>query len=203
MKFRKFMTAVTLAGIFLTGIGAGIGFVEFCGFEYQGTVVLGEENREETRLVWELGDEKFTSLRPYVADRSTEDITVEKDTKVPEDEVWLDVAYNSAWGKPDLVSYTENVEEWTYEDRTYIGEYMEQVPDGAEDKTGEKLGYAEIWTNHSLDGAEEAEILMKIKDQILKELKEKKFSTYSNPRIFSVKVRVNPSNYKRLEIMNG
>ncbi len=188
MKFRKFMTAVTLTGIFLTGIGAGIGFVEFCGFEYQGAVVLGEENKEETKLVWELGDEEFTSLHPYCG--AAEDITVEKDAKVPKDEVWFDVVYNLAWGEPYLESYTEYEEEdWN--------------PDGTGNRTGGKLGYAHIWTGSSLNEAEEVGIIMKIKDQVLKELKEKKFSTYRCPRIFSVKVRVNPSNYEKLELIIG
>ena len=198
MKFRKFMTAVTLTGIFLTGIGAGVGFVEFCGFEYQGTVVLGEENRKETKLVWELEGEEFDYLYPYVPYRDTEDITVEKDAKVPTDEVWFDVAYNSDWGEPYLESYTEYGEGWTPGDH-----FLEEVPEGRENTEAEKLGYAHIWTEDFLDMTTQAKIVMEIKDRILKELKEKKFSTYSHPRIFSVKVRVNPSNYERLVIMNN
>ena len=62
MRFRKFMVILTLAGIFLAGIGTGVGFVEFCGFEYQGNVVLGKENTEETRLVWELGSHRFIRI---------------------------------------------------------------------------------------------------------------------------------------------
>lgn len=198
MKFRKFMTAVTLIGIFLTGIGAGVGFVEFCGFEYQGTVVLGEENRKETKLVWELEGEKFDYLYPYVPYGDAEDITVEKDAKVPEDEVWFDVVYNSDWGEPYLESYTEYGEGWIPGDH-----FLEEVPEGRENTEAEKLGYAHIWTGDFLDMTTQAKIVMEIKDRILKELKEKKFSTYSHPRIFSVKVRVNPSNYERLVIMNN
>ncbi len=193
MKFRKFMTAVTLTGIFLTGIGAGIGFVEFCDFEYQGNVVMGEENREEARLVWELGDGKFASLHSYVP-YETEDITVQKETKVPKDEVWFDIVYNSAWGEPYLDSHVEYAP----------AEYLEESrSDWTEKESDEKLGYADIWMNHSLEAAEEIKIFMKIKDQFLKELKAKKFSTYSSPRIFSVKVRVNPDNYERLNIVGA
>ena len=193
MRFRKCMTAVTLAGIFLAGIGAGVGFVEFCGFEYQGNVVLGEEATEETRLVWELGDEKFSSLHPYIPDRDTENITVEKDAKVPKDEVWFDVSYNAEYGEPYLETYEEYGETWSFAEESLDGEEKEV-------RVAEKLGYAHIWTRSSVDMGTEAEVIMEIKDRILKELKEKKFSTYSYPRIFSVEVRVNPSNYKLIEI---
>lgn len=194
MKFRKIMAAVTLAGIFLTGIGAGVGFVEFSGFEYQGGVVLGEENEEETRLVWELGDENFISLHPYIPNGDTEDITVEKDAKVPKDEVWFDVVYNLAWGEPYLVSFAEDREVWDSS-----GEYLEER---LSDETDEKLSYAEIWPGRSPGVMEEVKIIMEVKDRFLRELREKKFSTYSYPSIFSVKVRVNPSNYERIELMN-
>lgn len=178
MRFRKYMVILILVGIFLCGLGTGVGFVEFSELEYQGTVVLGEEDTAEKTLVWELGKENYQNLNLRVME-ATEGIEVVEDRKVPKDEIQLVVTYNQSFGEPVLD------EMQVYEEQNGV-------------KT-EKRGLIHLW--FAEDGATEKGIrlFMQSRDQFLNELKEKKFSSYEINRIYRVKVLVNPVNRGKLQ----
>ena len=179
MKIRKYMVITILIGIFLAGIGTGIAFVEYSAFEYEGVVVLGAENTAETRLVWDLGTEKFKELRAYIYRVHDNDIVVQKDSKVPKDKVWFDITYNEESGEPV---------------------FSTDISGGIGSALADREAVAELWFAHTSDM--EINVIMEAKDRILKELKEGKFSNYEYLDIISVKVLVNPSNYELLNIVN-
>lgn len=180
MRFRKYMVILILVGIFLCGLGTGVGFVEFSELEYQGNVVLGKEDTAEKTLVWELGEENCRSLELRVMG-AAEEIEVVEERNVPKDEIQLVVTYNQGLGEPVL-------------DEMQV--YEEQ--DGG--KT-EKRGFVHLW--FAEDGAAENEIrlFMQSRDQILDDLKEKKFSSYELTSIYRVKVLVNPVNRGKLQTL--
>lgn len=176
MKFRKYMVILILTGIFLCGLGTGIGFVEFSDLEYQGTVVLGKEDTAEKTLVWELGKEDYHALNLRVME-AIDGIEVVEDRKVPRDEIQIVVTYNQGFGEP----YLQETEDYEQLNGT---------------KT-EKVGLAHLW--FADDRATAIRFLMQSRDQILSDLKEKKFSTYELNRIYQVKVHVNPVNRAKLQ----
>ncbi|MFR8549076.1 MAG: hypothetical protein ACLVEV_10705 [Lachnospiraceae bacterium] len=179
MTFRKSMAVLILFGVLLTGIGAGIGFAEYSEMEYQGHVSLAGEEMQTKHLVWELGTEKYDTLRPYLYWASN-DIKVTEDKTVPRDEVWFDVTYASAYGEIYL-GHTE-----VYEDTG-----------SSRGKTAE-VG---VYWKDGLEFEEMMQLLMECRDQLLGELKQHKFSTYDFDRSYDVEIRINPANAKLLDVM--
>lgn len=182
MTFRKCMTALILFGVLLGGIGAGVGFAEYSAMEYQGHVILAEDEEATAHLIWDLEDNEYDVLRVYEYHHDNE-ITVIEDKKVPENEVWFDVTY----GKDIADVFLDE-----------MGIYEE--PSG---KAGTKklvAGVGIFWSG-AMETEEAVRLLVKCRDQILGELKEHKFSTYELDRTFDVKIRINPVNADKIDVM--
>lgn len=95
-RLHKISIVVFCVGVLLCGIGAGMMFVEFDGFDYGGKYVLGEpdlrteqidvafEPKEEALSVWGVAG-SYNRLPPKV----------ETDSSIPKDTVRFQVTYNA------------------------------------------------------------------------------------------------------------
>lgn len=178
MKFRKCMVVLILLGIFLCGLGTGIGFAEYSGLEYAGHVELTGDGEKTQRLVWEVDAEEYERLSPYFY---WDDYNVEviKDRSVPRDEVWFDVTCSDTFGNAWL---------------TETAEYKDF------DNDDWKMASVSLYQNDSAGFEDRMRLTMKVRDQILGELKEGKFSTYELRYSSEIEIRIHPDNYEKLEL---
>lgn len=181
MSFRKCMAGVVLAGVFLCGLGTGIAFGEYSTLEYQGNVIVGEENHREKQIVWRVSEKKYAlpeskSLVANLYDMNVQEVI--RDTQVPRGEVWFDISYN------------ENREPCIYIEET-----------GREGKDNETQ-WADVYYTYSESVEAGVRLITECRDRILSELREHKFSTYELANENEVTIRVHPSTAKLLNIVN-
>lgn len=214
-KIQVILLAVFTTGVLFGGIGTGIAFGEYSSMEYGGTVMLGEEYLVTGELMHEfepVPGEKIALNRSYWGTNSGTSILVMDDT-LPMGTICYDVTYNSKLTIPHL-TYWEAEEEDMQEagdtetgdteagngieiDETFVdeGDAGEEEDAGvtAEEKEDKKkskvVGYLELHANYV---GSEFELLMKSKDKILEDMKNKKFNSFETAYITDVKIRINP-----------
>ena len=186
-NYRKILLAVLVTGVLLCGIGTGIAISEYSSFEYLGEKEIGgdtvqTDTFEETLYRGENDDTKV-NVQSYGSDGQK--MTLETSKKVPKDQIQFVVEYNS-----------ENVQD------IHIGkdEYMEYDDYTAEDGTPQICLYVTYYVNPVTVDQNEFTSFMNYKDEILQNLKEKRFYNYTYQTIQSVKVVVNPENKDVVEL---
>ncbi len=178
MRFRKCMVVLILLGIFLGGLGTGIGFAEYSGLEYEGHVELAGEEKKTQRLIWEVDAGEYEQLHPYFY-WDDYDVEVTEDRTVPRDEVWFDITCSEAFGEAELGP----TEEYQH---TGNGTWKEAV--------------VNVCQHGSMGFEEQMRMAVSVRDQFLEELKEGKFSTYDFRSYSEIKIRIHPNNYEKLEL---
>lgn len=174
-KFRISMIVLLLAGVLMGGIGTGAAFVEFSDMEYNGIVWLGAEETEETRLVYEMQDKDVEQIYCYTGMIMEEEPEIITNREVPLDEVWFEVEYNPSYGEPVIENHG------LYENGEYLREDIH------------------IWLYGNR--YDEFDVIMEMKDQILKELKEKKVSSYRFASVTGIRAYVHPGNKDKIHVI--
>ncbi|MBE5955588.1 MAG: hypothetical protein E7253_03960 [Lachnospiraceae bacterium] len=175
---NKIVLGIFLAGILLTGIGAGIAFGEYSQFTYGGEVILGTEKSEVETMeyVIPLSDNKIR-----VNNYTTKPLDLVEDKQLKDGQVRVEVIAN-----PDYVrSFMEYVDYDTNEffdyDPNYISGYDGQI---------------EIHTGRVIN---EFEFVMKCKDDFLQNLKNSVIKNYYLDAVKSVTVKANAKTLEHLE----
>lgn len=179
-NYRIILVLVLVAGVLLCGVGTGVAISEYSSFEYLGQKDLGGDEVitgvfQKTLYRGKNGDGKVY-IQSYGS--GEEKLTLETSKKVPEDQIQFVVEYNPNNVKDIHIDKDVSVEYDEYAEGT---EYAEE--------TGYVTYYlSPVMSNHEFD------VLMNYKDEILQNLKEKRFYDYDYKTIQSIKVVVHPSN---------
>lgn len=186
-NYRKILLLILAIGVLLCGIGTGVAISEYSSFEYLGEKTVGgdelkTDTLEETLYRGENGDAKV-NVRSYGSDG--QEMTLETSKKVPKDQIQFVVEYNS-----------ENVQDIHIDKE----EYMEYDDYTAEDGNPENRRYVTYYVSPVTTDQNEFASFMHYKDEILQNIKEKRFYNYTYKTIQSVKVVVNPANKDVVEL---
>lgn len=166
-NYRKILLIILLIGILLCGVGVGIAFSEWSSFEYLGEKTMGGKEKKTDTLTEKIEEKEGKHTTVYIESLDPEEtaITLETSKKVPEDEIRFIVEYNP-----------NNVKE---------------VHIDKEELEDQSLVYYISPVSSEVDSFE---MFMNCKDELLENIKEKKFYNYTYDTIQSIKVVVHPSN---------
>lgn len=100
-KYRKLFAWIFAAGILISGIGCGIGFMEFMSLEYAGERIVGESEMAVLE-----GEMKFTvssdeNIIPVYMDYGYQFLEIVWDDDVPKDTLRYRIEYNKKVIEPD------------------------------------------------------------------------------------------------------
>lgn len=98
---HKILIGVFCLGVLLCGIGTGVAFTEFSGFEYGGKYILGETDMqtEDFDVTFVPAEDRWTLIGAggaYVAGMGE----IQTDRSIPENTVRFHVTYNAKRAKP-------------------------------------------------------------------------------------------------------
>ena len=175
-------------GILLCGLGCGIAFAQYSGFDYAGEKRIGDENLK-TETVEKDIDSDGTIEIMYPGYRS--DVSVVADENVPIDKINFDVTYNT--NEIDL-----RISKYNDVYTTYTDDYYDDDGNLIDGNEVEKKEIKFVFGTHKDD--RDIDTMFKIKDELLKDIKNKKIGNYYVPGFESIVIRINPSNYDRVEI---
>ncbi len=195
-KLHKVLIGIFAAGVFLGGIGTGVAFGEYSTLEYGGKLLLGEENlvTRDLDYSFEPSQDQTIVIEEYWGGRE-----IIEDSSVPKGIIRYRVTYNEETIRPELVTWDFAEQECEYEGEYTAGEYedakTEKVEEEYERENKKKiiLGIQPNIINDDFD------TVMKNKDKILEELKQKKIFDYDIAYITDVEVRVNPKSLPYLD----
>lgn len=174
-NYRKILALILAIGVLLCGLGTGVALAEYSSFEYLGQKEMGGEEVvtdtfQETLYRGRNGDEK---VYVHAYGSGEEEMTLETSKKVPKDQIQFVVEYN-----PNNVQNIHIARE-----------------DSAEyDEFPEETGYVSYYLTYYMSDHDSFDMMMSYKDEILENLKEKRFYEYDYKTIQSVRVVVHPSN---------
>lgn len=187
---------VLCVGILLCGLGAGISLIEYSSFQYMGKKDIGGDRRETETITRKIGKENKKNEKIYIHcwDVENRNVTIEASETVPKNSLQFVVEYN-----PDNVKQANIRKEVELGDDVYDAvEYAdsEWLENSAVEEKKYSIYYVEPVNTYDSD----LELLFSCKDEILNNLKEKKFYEYKNSTITGVKVLVHPSNEGRVSL---
>lgn len=190
------LVGVLCVGILLCGLGAGISLIEYSSFQYMGKKDIGGDRRETETITRKIGKENKKNEKIYIHcwDVENRNVTIEASETVPKNSLQFVVEYN-----PDNVKQANIRKEVELGDDVYDAvEYAdsEWLENSAVEEKKYSIYYVEPVNTYDSD----LELLFSCKDEILNNLKEKKFYEYKNSTITGVKVLVHPSNEGRVSL---
>lgn len=193
---RIILVGVLCVGILLCGLGAGISLIEYSSFQYMGKKDIGGDRRETETITRKIGKENKKNEKIYIHcwDVENRNVTIEASETVPKNSLQFVVEYN-----PDNVKQANIRKEVELGDDVYDAvEYAdsEWLENSAVEEKKYSIYYVEPVNTYDSD----LELLFSCKDEILNNLKEKKFYEYKNSTITGVKVLVHPSNEGRVSL---
>lgn len=193
---RMILVGVLCVGILLCGLGAGISLIEYSSFQYMGKKDIGGDRRETETITRKIGKENKKNEKIYIHcwDVENRNVTIEASETVPKNSLQFVVEYN-----PDNVKQANIRKEVELGDDIYDAvEYAdsEWLENSAVEEKKYSIYYVEPVSTYDSD----LELLFSCKDEILNNLKEKKFYEYKNSTITGVKVLVHPSNEGRVSL---
>lgn len=168
MSFRKIMAVIICAGIFIIGIGTGISFLEYAGFEYGGSKKLYEGGR--TTDLYTLAfdedeaEEAFIEFLTYSNSVETEVIS---DSTVSQNQIIFEITYHQDYGIP-------NVEKRDSEKNQYT--IMEERE----------------------NAKSELEVFMDYKGHWLDDMKNRVVTDYKRDRGWECNIKVSPDNVGKI-----
>lgn len=165
-KKSKWLVGLFMTGILITGIGCGIAFAEYSSFEFGGETIL-EGSEYFTRTIdykLNLWPNRVNKAMVYL--HVYEDYEFVKDTNLEKDEVQF------------VVHYLSNDTSITPEVHTSgaYGEFYEGL-------------YLDCNLNYYVD---DLELIMRMKDQVLSDFKQRKISSYQNDKVEKVEIHIHP-----------
>lgn len=180
MSLRKVLIILFCVGILFCGIGTGIAFKEYSSFEYLGQKNIGG-NKTDTVILTEDLDKKEGNQRLSVIGVKVEkgNITLETSKKIPKDKIQFVVEYNASNVKDIHVNENRYDEYGCYENEPSWKEYYIS---------------SVVKDNNEIDQ------ILRHKDEVLENIKQKQFYEYNYERIRSIKVVVHPSNKELIDL---
>lgn len=171
MSIRKLLGIIFGIGILLCGIGVGVSIMEYSSFQYLGKKSIGGNDVASKTITEDLYRGSFGNGKVYVHSYYGENktVTIETSKDVPKNKIQFIVEYNPNNVKDIIV----DKEEWEGEDAYYYVTYM---------------------VNAIMAQDNSMEVFFTYKDEILENIKEKRFYEYEYPSISSIKVLIHPSN---------
>lgn len=216
---RKLHTVLLSAfgiGVLLGGIGTGIAIGEYSSLTYKGRVLIGEENLVTKEFDYNFTEENAESVQLSYCnwgDGSLDSLLVEDDT-VPAGTVRYVVTYNEEVVRPKLINWKQERDDegWKSVEKFYDEE------EARGEKAQERATEADADTDEELDAGRrkeperrvvlelrnrwignEFDVIMRNKDQILRDLKQKKIASYEIAEITEVEIHVNPASLSYID----
>lgn len=184
-----------MVGILCCGIGAGVMFQEYSSFKYMGEKELGDGKIEEKTLTKKLYTDKTKKLNTSFITYNQQDgkIKIKTSKKIPEDKVQIKIRYNA--NNVENIHIDQNLyNDDEYGDAIYTDDgYAEENVDVSEDKATGKQTKQQFFIS-AVSRLSGPEYILTYKDEILKNIKERKLYNYVYPQIISVEITVNPIN---------
>lgn len=158
-------------GVLLCGLGCGIAFAQYSAFDYAGERVIGEKNIVSETVQETIDNDSKLIIYPV---GRCDYIDIIADDTVPADKIFFDVEYNS--------------------------EEINLRVDKEEREKSEDIEEPEIdfYFGDYTNGDDIKEMLM-VKDEVLKDLKDRKIGSYKLIDFKSITVRINPANLDRIQ----
>lgn len=178
-KIQTILLGTFLGGVLLGGVGAGIALVEYSSFSYGGEKLIGYENLVTDHFDFQFDPEKGVIVADagYWGERTQTRLMA--DESVPENVVRYEVTYNKKQIEPflDFVPAQEGISGFQ--------------------EAEHKQGMIEFLVSSQ---GSDLEVFMECKDELLKEIKEKKISSYDMAYITKINVLVNPETMEYVEM---
>ena len=187
-----------MAGIICCGIGAGVTFQEYSSFKYM------VEKRKGSNKTKKLN----TSFIAY--NNENENIELKTSKSVPKDKIQIKVRYDADNVK-DI-----HIDKNLYNDDEYIGDdiyidddydensmdnvALENMTQTDESESAQKNPTSQEFFISAVGRMSDIEYVLSYKDEILKNIKERKIYNYVYPQIISVEITVNPENKNLMKI---
>lgn len=193
MSLKKILIGIFMVGILCCGIGAGVMFQEYSSFEYMGEKRIESNKIEEKTLTENLYTDKTKKLNTSVIAYNNEDskMKVKTSKNIPEDKVQIKVRYDA-----DNVRDV-HIDKNLYSEDEYIEE-DEYYDESSEEITKKNPTKQEFFIS-AVGRMSGMELLLSYKDEILKNIKERKIYNYVYPQILSIEITVNPENKNIIE----
>lgn len=171
MKYKKVMAAVFLSGLLMMGIGGGVAFAEFSSLSYGGDISLSGEMKQVT-LQASL-PENTNSVHFYVRGYDSNKICVVGDSSLKKDQISIDVMCD----QEILTPYLQD------EKALYGDDYKEDSENG-------NIVFMISCSYHNNN--RDTFNFFKVKDDLLKGLKERKIYSYSSDVVEEVVIKAPP-----------
>ncbi len=171
----KIVVVVCLAfGVVLGGIGTGIGFVEFSSFTYGGEKSLFKEEKTVTRVTTNvpLGNIGRIELENIYDGHDWIEPEVVFDATIPQGQICYEIVNNQ-------------------KDISYMADSYITYEEEYEDTQGQEGDVYRVYLSQGY-GRNELKVIMEIKDEMLKDIKERKVYSYKTNEMISAKILVNP-----------
>ena len=181
---RKTLGLMFLIGVLVCGFGCGIAFAQFSSFEYAGDRVIGGDETEEKTIVKKISEKGEIVLSGVI---TGDEVNIVEDESVPMDEIAFDIVYD-----PSLIEPAVGTDGYTYTE--YSSDYL--MTDSGDENDLNDDGY-EYFYIYGYKG-DDMQYFFQAKDQILKDLKNRKIGSYHVEEIHDVVVRINPANADRI-----
>lgn len=188
LGLRKTLILVFCIGILFCGIGTGIALIEYSSFEYLGQKDLNAKDLKTETFTEKLdrGEKGDKNISVWCYDLEEEQIALETSKKVSKEEIQFVVEYNE--------NVVRNIHIASANPTVYYNEMTGEYEYGE--------GPVEYYVTSIIDRNNAIDQFLRHKDEILENIKQKKFYKYENATIASVKVIVNPSNKNIIELGN-
>ena len=184
-----------MAGFLCCGIGAGVMFQEYSSFQYMGEKRIGSNKIAEKTFMENLYTDKTKKLNTSFTTYNNEngDIEVKTSKSIPKDKIQIKVRYDS-----DNVK-SIHIDKNLYCDDEYTSDNDTQENEDMALSDKNNLTNQEFFIS-AVGRMSDVEYFLSYKDEILKNIKERKIYNYVYPQIISVEITVNPENKNLMNI---
>lgn len=212
MSFRKILVGIFMAGIICCGIGAGVTFQEYSSFKYMGEKRIGSNKIAEKTLTENLYTDKSNKINTSFITYNSEsdDIKLKTSKSVPKDKIQIKVRYDADNVKDIHIDKNLYNNDEYIEDDIYIDDEDDEssLDDVAQEnmtqtdtrEAAEKNPTSQEFFISAVGRMSDIEYVLSYKDEILKNIKERKIYNYVYPQIISVEITVNPENKNLMKI---
>ena len=201
MSFRKILVGIFMAGIICCGIGAGVTFQEYSSFKYMGEKRIGSNKIAEKTLTENLYTDKTKKLNTsFIAyNNENENIELKTSKSVPKDKIQIKVRYDADNVKDIHIDKNIYIDD-DYDENSMDNVALENMTQTDESESAQKNPTSQEFFISAVGRMSDIEYVLSYKDEILKNIKERKIYNYVYPQIISVEITVNPENKNLMKI---
>lgn len=212
MSFRKILVGIFMAGIICCGIGAGVTFQEYSSFKYMGEKRIGSNKIAEKTFTENLYTDKTKKINTsFVAyNNESDNIQLKTSKSVSKDKIQIKVRYDADNVKDihidkNLYSHDEYIGDDIYTDdesdeSSQDDVAQENATQTDENESAQQDPIDQEFFISAVGRMSDIEYVLSYKDEILKNIKERKIYNYVYPQIISVEITVNPENKGLMQI---